>query len=126
MKVKSNGHSRSESTADTRDTMGISGAGVYTRTHHLDSGMFSTESSSGEYYSLSGRESEILECITEGMTNKEIADRLFLSPETVKTYVSRMLKKLGARNRTEAVVRAIEIGNNMARSVLRGELAGNQ
>lgn len=58
---------------------------------------------------LSSREAEILGFLVEGLTNKEIAARIFLSPETVKTYVTRILKKLGARNRTEAVVRALGI-----------------
>lgn len=86
----------------------------------------STADSFRAYIPLSSREGEILECISEGMTNKEIADRLFLSPETVKTHVSRMLKKIGARNRTEAVVRALEYGNGNVRFVFRGEFAGNQ
>lgn len=40
------------------------------------------------------------------MTNKEITQRLYLSPETVKTHASRIFKKLGARNRTDAAIKA--------------------
>lgn len=52
--------------------------------------------------SLSAREQEILKFLDLGLTNKQIAGKLYLSPETVKTYVARVLKKTGARNRTEA------------------------
>ena len=52
--------------------------------------------------SLSFRELEILKLLPEGLTNKEIATRLFLSPEMVKTHIAHILKKTGARNRTEA------------------------
>ncbi len=51
---------------------------------------------------LSGREEEIADLLPLGLTNKEIAERLCLSPETIKTYVARIIRKLGARNRTEA------------------------
>jgi DNA-binding NarL/FixJ family response regulator len=57
---------------------------------------------------LSRRESEILELLSTGLTGEEIAERLVLSPETVRTHVRNAMGKLDARTRTEAVVRALE------------------
>lgn len=57
---------------------------------------------------LSGRESEILALLAEGLTGEEIAQRLVLSPETVRTHVRNAMKKLEARTRTAAVVKALE------------------
>ncbi len=48
--------------------------------------------------------------IAEGLTNAEIGSRLFLSPATARTHVSRILVKLGARDRTQLVVMAYEWG----------------
>jgi len=52
---------------------------------------------------LTPRELEILGLIAEGLSNKEIAERVFVSENTVKTHASRVFNKLGARRRTEAV-----------------------
>lgn len=49
------------------------------------------------------RELEILELMAAGLSNKEIADRIFVSENTVKTHSSRLFEKLGARRRTQAV-----------------------
>jgi DNA-binding NarL/FixJ family response regulator len=57
---------------------------------------------------LSRRESEILTFLAEGMTGEEIARRLVLSPETVRTHVRNAMEKLDARTRTEAVVKALD------------------
>jgi DNA-binding NarL/FixJ family response regulator len=55
---------------------------------------------------LTARQAEVLQLIDEGLTNTEIADRLFVSPRTVETHVSAVLTKLDSSTREEAVVRA--------------------
>jgi DNA-binding NarL/FixJ family response regulator len=57
---------------------------------------------------LSGRESEVLELLAEGLTGEQIAKRLVLSPETVRTHVRNAMEKLDARTRVQAVVMALE------------------
>jgi DNA-binding NarL/FixJ family response regulator len=59
---------------------------------------------------LTRREAEVLRLVAEGLSNQMIATRLFLGLETVKTHVGSVLTKLGARNRTEAVIMAYESG----------------
>ena len=59
---------------------------------------------------LSEREREVLDLIAAGSTNREIASRLYLSPHTVKDHTSALFRKLGARNRAEAVQRAQRLG----------------
>jgi len=66
--------------------------------------------SEGPALPLSEREREVLALMSSGATNKEIAERLFLSPHTVKEHTSSVFRKLGARNRTEAVQRAERLG----------------
>ncbi|WP_458315365.1 response regulator transcription factor [Mycolicibacterium brisbanense] len=58
---------------------------------------------------LSGQERELLELLGEGLTNKQIADRMFLAEKTVKNYVSRLLSKLGMQRRTQAAVFASQL-----------------
>jgi DNA-binding NarL/FixJ family response regulator len=53
---------------------------------------------------FSDRERQIAGFLVQGLTNKEIAEQLFLSTETIKSYVARILRKLGARNRVQAAV----------------------
>jgi DNA-binding NarL/FixJ family response regulator len=57
--------------------------------------------------SLSRRESDVLALLAHGLTNREIADRLFISPKTVERHVTQLLGKLGLRSRTEAAAYAI-------------------
>jgi len=59
---------------------------------------------------LTEREREVLALVGQGLTNEEIGKRLFLSPLTAKTHVSRMMSKLGARDRVQLVVVAYETG----------------
>ena len=59
---------------------------------------------------LSEREREILQLLAHGLTNREIADRLSLAEGTVKNYVTNILQKIGARDRTQAALRARELG----------------
>ncbi|HEX9116190.1 MAG TPA: response regulator transcription factor, partial [Anaerolineae bacterium] len=59
---------------------------------------------------LSPREREILALVAEGLTNREIAGRLFLAEGTVRNYVTAILDKIGARDRTQAALRARELG----------------
>lgn len=59
---------------------------------------------------ISERELEVLREIADGHSNKEIAIRLSVSPNTVKTHVARLFEKLGARRRTDAINKARELG----------------
>ena len=56
---------------------------------------------------LTAREREVLRLVSEGFTNQESGNQLFVSSETVRTHVRRSIAKLGARSRTQAVALAI-------------------
>ena len=58
---------------------------------------------------MSKREYEILQLMAEGLSNQEIAERIFVSIHTVKTHVSNILLKLDAKRRTQAVIKAKEL-----------------
>jgi two-component system response regulator DesR len=60
--------------------------------------------------SLTAREREVLTLMSSGATNREIAERLFLSPHTIKEHTSAIYRKLEVRNRAEAVQRAERLG----------------
>jgi DNA-binding CsgD family transcriptional regulator len=63
-----------------------------------------------ETLGISERELSVLKELAAGHSNKEIAARLHVSPNTVKTHVARLFDKLGAKRRTDAINRAREIG----------------
>jgi two-component system response regulator DevR len=58
---------------------------------------------------LTEREREVLDLIAEGLTNRQIGERLFLAEKTVKNYVSSLLSKLGMQRRTQAAVFGAEV-----------------
>jgi DNA-binding NarL/FixJ family response regulator len=64
----------------------------------------------GELDVLTDREREVMALAAGGLTNDEIAGRLYMSPATARTHVSRAMTKLGARDRTQLVVLAYETG----------------
>jgi DNA-binding NarL/FixJ family response regulator len=59
---------------------------------------------------LTDRELEVLTLVAKGWSNGEVAERLFITPATTKSHVSRLLMKLGARDRTQLIVMAYEVG----------------
>nr|BFE78705.1 hypothetical protein GCM10020093_013060 [Planobispora longispora] len=59
---------------------------------------------------LTGREIEVLRLVARGSTNREIAERLYLSEGTVKNHISRILGRLGLRDRTQAAIYARDRG----------------
>ena len=64
---------------------------------------------------LTDQERRILELIGEGLTNRQIGERMFLADETVKNYVSHLLAKLGLERRTQAAILATELRNGTSR-----------
>ena len=71
---------------------------------------FAVNSKRLEELQITPRELEILELIAKGMSNREIAEKLFVSENTVKTHSSRVFDKLGAKRRTQAVQLGKEFG----------------
>lgn len=61
-------------------------------------------------YGLSDREIEVLQLLADGMSNKEIAGKLYISTQTVKTHIAHIFEKLGVSDRTEAVAAALRRG----------------
>jgi DNA-binding NarL/FixJ family response regulator len=70
---------------------------------------FERDEASIKRLGISKREFEVLELIAAGLSNQDIADRLFVSASTVKTHVSNLLAKLDASRRTEAIAKAKEM-----------------
>ena len=59
---------------------------------------------------LSAREREVLQLVAAGLSNQEIADRLFIGLATVKTHTHNIYEKLGVRDRRQSILRANELG----------------
>lgn len=57
---------------------------------------------------LTEREKDVLLCLVEGLSNKEIAERLYISDKTVKIHVSNILKKLSVKSRSQAIIYAVQ------------------
>jgi DNA-binding NarL/FixJ family response regulator len=75
---------------------------------YFDRSFAKPSNGNGGEKALSGRESQVLAMLAQGLTGEEIAQRLVLSPETVRTHVRNAMGKLDARTRTEAVVKALD------------------
>ena len=90
----------------TKETIVIKEVPVPVRT----SEPFEVDDGSRERLGITPRELEILELMAEGLSNREIAERLFVSENTVKTHSSRLFDKLQAKRRTQAVQRGKEAG----------------
>jgi DNA-binding CsgD family transcriptional regulator len=73
-------------------------------------GPFERNEAKVQQLGITPRELEILEAMAAGLSNREIADQLFVSENTVKTHAARLFDKLSARRRTQAVQRAKEAG----------------
>lgn len=61
-----------------------------------------------EEHALTEREMEVIQCLVEGLSNKEIAERLFISDKTVKIHVSKIFKKLNVKSRSQVVIYAVQ------------------
>lgn len=89
--------------------MGL-GVWVGTRFRRTPSPAFEANTRVQETLGISARELEVLELLAAGRSNKEIAKRLEVSPNTVKTHVGKLYDKLEVKRRTEAILRARELG----------------
>jgi DNA-binding CsgD family transcriptional regulator len=78
--------------------------------HRTPQGTFEPNKAAQESLGISVRELEVLELLAAGRSNKEIAGRLEVSPNTVKTHVAKLFEKLEVSRRTEAILRARELG----------------
>ena len=76
----------------------------------LSAGPFSADERRREHLGITARELEVLELMAQGLSNREIAEKLFVSENTVKTHSSRVFDKLGAKRRTQAVQLGKEFG----------------
>lgn len=69
-----------------------------------------TSSDCGRPYRLTQREQEVLDLLVKGYSNEEIAKRLYITIATVKAHLTAIFEKLGVKNRSKAIVRALELG----------------
>ena len=83
---------------------------VHSGRTHVDSGVATTVAEHSDDNALTKREGDVLVCMADGLSNKEIAERLEISEETVKGYVKNVLAKLRATGRTHAVALAFKRG----------------
>ena len=92
----------------------VASGGTFIERHRLRGVLGGVRTSTGDApdaaKSLTKREREILALVAEGMSNREIAERLVLSPETVKSHVAAILSKLDLSDRTQAAVYAVRNG----------------
>ncbi|HEY6748085.1 MAG TPA: response regulator transcription factor [Mycobacteriales bacterium] len=79
--------------------------------------VWSTKSGDLVLEELTDREIEVLENVAAGYRNREIAERLNVTPKTVEYHLTNILAKLGVRSRTEAVVRAWQLGRLGLRAI---------
>ena len=94
----------------TRETVVVREVPVHVEVQVPVSGPFERNAKRLEQLGITPRELEILEAMAAGLSNREIAERLFVSENTVKTHAARLFDKLSARRRTQAVQRAKEAG----------------
>ena len=94
----------------TRETVIVREVPVEVEVPVRVSGPFARNERRLEQLGITPRELEILEAMAAGLSNREIAERLFVSENTVKTHAARLFDKLSARRRTQAVQRAKEAG----------------
>ena len=93
-----------------RETVVVREVPVEVRVPVPASGPFARDERRVQQLGITPRELEILEAMAAGLSNREIAERLFVSENTVKTHAARLFDKLSARRRTQAVQRAKEAG----------------
>lgn len=86
----------------------INGEKVFPRS--IEEQVSETAASSTQLEELSAREQEVLELLAKGMSNRMIAEALFISEKTVKNHVSNILKKLSVNDRTQAVIFSLKMG----------------
>ncbi|NLG55511.1 MAG: response regulator transcription factor [Rhodococcus sp.] len=92
-------------------TVGEGGSLLDSRTTAALMNRIRSERTSDPLAELSDQERAVFDLIGEGLTNREIAERLFLAEKTIKNYVSRLLAKLGMQRRTQAAVLAADLRN---------------
>ncbi|WP_349409844.1 response regulator transcription factor [Pseudalkalibacillus sp. SCS-8] len=71
-------------------------------------GFYNQKNESSDKNELTDREKEVLICLVEGLSNKEIGEKLFISDKTVKIHVSKIFKKINVKSRSQAVIYAVQ------------------